>query len=70
MEGRWKKHLGSSVVEEKCGDNMWMDIRRKEFGFVEGKRRMLEETIINKNYFNYEGRYLGERNLEGGWRKH
>ena len=37
---------------------------------VERKRRVLEESIINKNYFNYEGRLLGERNLERRWRKH
>ena len=31
---------------------------------------VLNDNIINKHYFNYEGRQLGEQNLEGRWGKH
>ena len=56
LKGRWRKHEGTCVVEEKCGSNFWSEIWWRESVLLEGKRRMGEETIVNKHNFNYEGR--------------
>ena len=51
------------------GGEVWRQLvegdKEERICFCGGKRRMPEETIINKHFFNYEGRFLGERNLEG-----